>query len=142
MPVTPSPVSRSAIVTRLRSAGCVFAEEEAELLISAAATPAQLTDMVDRRASGLPLEQVVGWADQELGAAAGHEDAGVHGDPQAAELRPAEHVLQGLAGGPPVHHGRQVGKRGGPGHEQLRFVLGEDAAGRPKPGDHDGFGKR
>jgi release factor glutamine methyltransferase len=63
MPVTPSPLSRSAIVTRLRSAGCVFAEEEAELLISAAATPAQLTDMVDRRASGLPLEQVVGWAD-------------------------------------------------------------------------------
>jgi len=63
MPRTPSPLSRSAIVTRLRSAGCVFAEEEAELLISAAATPAQLTDMVDRRASGLPLEQVVGWAD-------------------------------------------------------------------------------
>ena len=63
MPVTPSPLSRSAIVTRLRSAGCVFAEDEAELLISAAATPAQLAAMVDRRASGLPLEQVVGWAD-------------------------------------------------------------------------------
>ena len=63
MPVTPSPVSRSAIVTRLRSAGCVFAEDEAELLISAAATPAELTAMVDRRVSGLPLEQVVGWAD-------------------------------------------------------------------------------
>jgi release factor glutamine methyltransferase len=63
MPVTPSPVSRSAIVTRLRSAGCVFAEDEAELLISAATTPAELTAMVDRRASGLPLEHVVGWAD-------------------------------------------------------------------------------
>jgi release factor glutamine methyltransferase len=63
MPVTPSPPSRSAIVARLRSAGCVFAEDEAELLIAAAATPAQLTAMVDRRASGLPLEQVVGWAD-------------------------------------------------------------------------------
>ena len=62
MPVTPSPVSRSAIVTRLRSAGCVFAEDEAELLIAAAATQAELTAMVDRRASGLPLEQVVGWA--------------------------------------------------------------------------------
>jgi len=62
MPVTPSPVSRSAIVTRLRSAGCVFAEDEAEVLISAAGTPAELTAMVDRRASGLPLEQVVGWA--------------------------------------------------------------------------------
>jgi release factor glutamine methyltransferase len=63
MPVTPSPLSRSAIVTMLRSAGCVFAEDEAEVLISAAATPAELTAMVDRRASGLPLEQVVGWAD-------------------------------------------------------------------------------
>ena len=63
MPVTPSPLSRADIVTRLRSAGCVFAEDEAELLIAAAATPAQLTAMVDRRASGLPLEQVVGWAD-------------------------------------------------------------------------------
>ena len=63
IPVTPSPLSRSAIVARLRSAGCVFAEDEAELLIAAAATPAQLTAMVDRRASGLPLEQVVGWAD-------------------------------------------------------------------------------
>src|SRR5215467_6428930 len=62
MPVIPSPLSRSAIATRLRSAGCVFAEDEAEVLISAAATPAELTAMVDRRASGLPLEQVVGWA--------------------------------------------------------------------------------
>jgi release factor glutamine methyltransferase len=55
--------SRSAIVTRLRSAGCVFAEDEAELLIAAAGTAAELTAMVDRRASGLPLEHVVGWAD-------------------------------------------------------------------------------
>jgi release factor glutamine methyltransferase len=62
MPVIPSPLSRSAIVTRLRSAGCVFAEDEAEVLISAAATQAELAVMVDRRASGLPLEQVVGWA--------------------------------------------------------------------------------
>ena len=63
MPVTPSQASRSAIVTRLRAAGCVFAEDEAELLIAAAATPAELATMVDRRVSGLPLEQVVGWAD-------------------------------------------------------------------------------
>ena len=63
MPVTPSEVSRSAIVTRLRAAGCVFAEDEAELLIAAAATPAALAAMVDRRVSGLPLEHVVGWAD-------------------------------------------------------------------------------
>lgn len=49
-------------VARLRSAGCVFAEDEAELLISAAQSPAELTAMVDRRVDGLPLEQVLGWA--------------------------------------------------------------------------------
>jgi release factor glutamine methyltransferase len=49
-------------VTRLRAAGCVFAEDEARLLISAASTPADLAAMVDRRAAGQPLEHVVGWA--------------------------------------------------------------------------------
>src|SRR5689334_396451 len=53
----------SAIVTRLRAAGCVFAEDEARLLISAASTPADLAAMVDRRAAGQPLEHVVGWAE-------------------------------------------------------------------------------
>ena len=57
------PPALSAVVTRLRAAGCVFAEDEARLLISAARTPAELTDMVDRRAAGLPLEHVVGWAE-------------------------------------------------------------------------------
>ncbi|WP_405393707.1 putative protein N(5)-glutamine methyltransferase [Microbispora hainanensis] len=51
------------IVARLRAAGCVFAEDEARLLVSAARTPAELDDMVDRRARGLPLEHVVGWAE-------------------------------------------------------------------------------
>lgn len=51
------------IVTRLRAAGCVFAEDEARLLTSAASTPADLAAMVDRRAAGLPLEHVVGWAE-------------------------------------------------------------------------------
>jgi release factor glutamine methyltransferase len=63
MSVSPSAHSRSVIVTRLRAAGCVFAEDEAQLLISAARTPADLADMVDRRAAGLPLEQVIGWAE-------------------------------------------------------------------------------
>jgi release factor glutamine methyltransferase len=53
---------RPAIVSRLRGAGCVFAEDEADLLISAARTPAELDAMVDQRVAGLPLEQVVGWA--------------------------------------------------------------------------------
>ena len=49
-------------VTRLRAAGCVFAEEEARLIASAAGTPGELAAMVERRAAGLPLEQVIGWA--------------------------------------------------------------------------------
>jgi release factor glutamine methyltransferase len=52
----------AAAAARLRAAGCVFAEEEARLLLDAAATPAQLVAMTDRRAAGLPLEHVVGWA--------------------------------------------------------------------------------
>lgn len=52
-----------AVVARLRAAGCVFAEEEARLLISAARTLADLDAMVDRRAEGLPLEQILGWAE-------------------------------------------------------------------------------
>ncbi|OXM87607.1 methylase [Paenibacillus rigui] len=50
-------------VRRLRSAGCVFAEEEGRLLISAARTSAELNEMVDRRITGLPLEYIVGWAE-------------------------------------------------------------------------------
>jgi release factor glutamine methyltransferase len=55
--------SHSPIVARLRAAGCVFAEDEARLLISSARTPAHLAAMVDRRAAGLPLEHVLGWAE-------------------------------------------------------------------------------
>jgi release factor glutamine methyltransferase len=57
------PVSRNAVVARLRAAGCVFAEDEAQLLIAAARTPADLDAMVERRAAGLPLEHIVGWAE-------------------------------------------------------------------------------
>ncbi len=41
----------------------MFAEDETRLLAAAARTPAELADMVDRRVAGLPLEQVVGWAE-------------------------------------------------------------------------------
>ncbi|WP_432743555.1 putative protein N(5)-glutamine methyltransferase [Streptomyces sp. JH002] len=50
------------IVERLRAAGCVFAEDEARLIVGAARGAAELSAMVDRRLAGLPLEQVVGWA--------------------------------------------------------------------------------
>ena len=63
MPAPPLPLPPAAIVTRLRAAGCVFAEDEARLLISAARTPADLAAMVDRRVAGLPLEHVIGWAE-------------------------------------------------------------------------------
>jgi release factor glutamine methyltransferase len=53
----------TSVVSRLRAAGCVFAEDEARLLLEAAATPADLDVMVSRRVSGLPLEQVLGWVE-------------------------------------------------------------------------------
>ena len=46
MSTSPSPLPLSAVVTRLRAAGCVFAEDEAELILSTAASPADLTAMV------------------------------------------------------------------------------------------------
>lgn len=46
------------VVARLRSAGCVFAEEEAALLV---ADGRDLDALVDRRVAGEPLEQVLGW---------------------------------------------------------------------------------
>ena len=63
MSVSLSSRHRSDVVARLRAAGCVFAEDEARLLISAALTPAELAAMVDRRAAGQPLEHVIGWAE-------------------------------------------------------------------------------
>jgi release factor glutamine methyltransferase len=51
------------VVARLRSAGCVFAEDEAKILLSSARTREELDAMVERRTSGEPLEQVVGWAE-------------------------------------------------------------------------------
>jgi release factor glutamine methyltransferase len=56
-------LDESGIVRRLRAAGCVFAEDEARLLIDEARTPAQLADMVERRIAGFPLETIVGWAE-------------------------------------------------------------------------------
>ena len=41
----------------------MFAEAEARLLMSAARTPDELDAMVERRAAGLPLELVLGWAE-------------------------------------------------------------------------------
>jgi release factor glutamine methyltransferase len=53
----------AAVVSRLRSAGCVFAEDEARLLLDAVRTPAELTSLVDRRVAGEPLEHLLGWVE-------------------------------------------------------------------------------
>ena len=63
MPADDVPAARSAVTARLRAAGCVYAEDEADLLISAARSEAELSALVDRRAAGQPLEHVLGWAE-------------------------------------------------------------------------------
>jgi release factor glutamine methyltransferase len=62
MSVLLSPSVELALVSRLRRAGCVFAEEESHVLAGTARTVRQLAVMVARRSSGVPLEHVVGWA--------------------------------------------------------------------------------
>jgi release factor glutamine methyltransferase len=57
------PASLPELVGRLRAAGCVFAEEEAALLVDAAGSPGELEEMIVRRVAGLPLEHIVGWAE-------------------------------------------------------------------------------
>jgi release factor glutamine methyltransferase len=52
-----------ALVERLRIAGCVFAEDEAEVLQASARTPVELEHMVQQRIAGAPLEHIVGWAE-------------------------------------------------------------------------------
>ncbi|WP_017586329.1 putative protein N(5)-glutamine methyltransferase [Nocardiopsis ganjiahuensis] len=54
-------LSPTALITQLRQAGCVFAEEEAELITATARTPHELVRMADARSTGLPLEHVLGW---------------------------------------------------------------------------------
>ncbi|MGR4882670.1 putative protein N(5)-glutamine methyltransferase [Streptomyces sp. LARHCF249] len=51
------------LVEQLRTAGCVFAEEEADLLRAAARDEGHLAELLARRVGGEPLEHVVGWAE-------------------------------------------------------------------------------
>jgi release factor glutamine methyltransferase len=52
-----------SLVARLRAAGCVFAEDEAQLLVATAHSSAELEAMVERRVAGQPLEHVLGWVE-------------------------------------------------------------------------------
>jgi release factor glutamine methyltransferase len=55
-------VNEPQLVAALRAAGCVFAEDEARLLLDEASSPGELMAWAARRMAGEPLEQVVGWA--------------------------------------------------------------------------------
>jgi release factor glutamine methyltransferase len=60
-PVSPEP--SPGPVAQLRAAGCVFAEDEAALLLEAAGSADELSALVARRVAGEPLEQVLGWVE-------------------------------------------------------------------------------
>ncbi|WP_089306831.1 putative protein N(5)-glutamine methyltransferase [Geodermatophilus pulveris] len=62
MSVCPLPAEDPGLVAALRAAGCVFAEEEAAVLLAEATGPAHLAALLARRVAGEPLELVVGWA--------------------------------------------------------------------------------
>ncbi|MET7613853.1 putative protein N(5)-glutamine methyltransferase [Streptomyces seoulensis] len=64
VPASPAPpTDPSSLVAALRAAGCVFAEDEARLILATARTAGQAAAMAQARASGLPLEHVLGWAE-------------------------------------------------------------------------------
>jgi len=52
-----------AVVATLRAGGCVFAEDEAALLLLDRPAPATLDERVRRRVDGEPIEYVLGWAE-------------------------------------------------------------------------------
>ncbi|MFD5558395.1 putative protein N(5)-glutamine methyltransferase [Streptomyces sp. NPDC127068] len=62
-PDAPVPPRVAELAAGLRAAGCVFAEDEARLILATARTPDEATAMAARRASGPPLEHVLGWAE-------------------------------------------------------------------------------
>jgi release factor glutamine methyltransferase len=57
------PPSLASVVGMLRAAGSVFAEEEAALLVSEADSSHALTAMIEKRTDGVPIEQILGWAE-------------------------------------------------------------------------------
>lgn len=100
--LTPDPL----LVARLRAAGCVFAEDEADLLERAVEgrkdAAGELELLVARRVAGEPLEQVLGWA-----GFAGLRiliEPGVFVPRRRTELLAAEgaRLAQAVAGRPPV----------------------------------------
>ena len=88
------------LVLRLRAAGCVFAEEEAALILEQADAaggggPAEVDRLATARESGLPLEQVLGWA--ALAGVRVAVEPGVFVPRRRTELMVATAVALGLA---------------------------------------------
>ena len=103
-----SPVDAGGVVAALRAAGCVFAEDEARLLLDAAGTPSELDELLTRRVAGEPLEHLLGWA--EFAGLRVHVAPGVFVPRRRSELLVREALghlrrarSRGAAtGGPPV----------------------------------------
>ena len=89
----------SDTVASLRAAGCVFAEDEAHLLLDSAADPAELLGFLERRVAGYPLEHIIGWAD--FGGLRVAVDSGVFVPRRRTELvvDEAAALLRGNPGG-------------------------------------------
>lgn len=56
-------MTTASVALRLAAAGCVYAEEEASILVGSSRTVEELETAVARREAGEPLEYVVGWTD-------------------------------------------------------------------------------
>ena len=121
----------SDVADRLRAAGCVFAEDEAELLLGTARSPDELESMVAQRAAGRPLEQVVGWA--ELCGVRVRVDDGVFVPRRRSELlvREATALARARASAfAPGDGGRGGRGGGGAGPVVLDLCCGTGAVGR------------
>lgn len=57
------PSVRKLVTAKLREAGCVFAEDEAALILREAESESDLAALLARRMTGEPLQYVLGWAE-------------------------------------------------------------------------------
>jgi hypothetical protein len=77
------------------------------------------------------VEERDGLLDEEPGSATRHEDARLDHDTKAAELRPAEYLLQRLAGKASRQQGLEILGRGRDLDEERCLVVRENTAARP-----------